>query len=347
MTNTTNKIKYLSVPSYLFVLSVLLVLFVLFSLFPGKTFAESFSLGLFPPVIPISTEPGSDIEKQIDITNNLDIPQTLNIAYRQFTGSEAKNGQISFIPNNSNFEKFLNNVSILQADQAVQRITLSAKQTTHLLLKISVPKDYPASDYNFTILFTGISTPQVSNYSPKAWSQLQGAIGTNILLSIINDTTIPQAVLETYSVPLFTENGPVPFTILINNIGKQRITTKGIIKIKNMFGQLIGVVNLPEKIILSNTSRFLSNNVELTNKTQGIKNPVTNGNNLLTTTFWNEKVLFGIYNAEITLSLSDKGPDFVKSIYFFAFPYKIVFVFILSIILLLLIRSRVKKYLSN
>src|SRR6185312_6850779 len=133
-------------------------------------------------------------------------------------------------------------------------------------------------------------------------SAVAGGISTNVLLSI-GPSGKTTGNIEEFSAPIFTTGGPVPFSLKVSNTSKHFISPQGTILIKNMFGQTIGKVDLLPVNILSNTSRFLPSK-----------------NALDTHAIWPEKFLLGPYSATLTLALSDQGPVYYRTIYFFALP---------------------------
>jgi hypothetical protein len=106
--------------------------------------------------------------------------------------------------------------------------------------------------------------------------------------------------------------------------------------IKNMFGQIIGKVNLLPVNILANTVRRIPDSLQT--------NP--NSNNYQGTfpvAVWPEKFLVGPYTATLTLALSDNGPLFTKELVFFAFPLEYLAAIILIICLIIFIAIRVNR----
>src|SRR5438445_12293708 len=92
----------------------------------------------------------------------------------------------------------------------------------------------------------------------------------NVLLSVgakdqsLEQTKQPKGSLEEFSAPLSMESGPLPFTIRVKNTGMHFMSVKGVILVKNMFGQTVGRIDIPPTNILANSDRFLANSEEKT-----------------------------------------------------------------------------------
>ena len=186
-------------------------------------------------------------------------------------------------------------------------------------MAITIPKDVNISDYYFSILFISEDQPPTTS----SVSLNLAGIGTNVILSV-GEKEKPNAILQEFSTPLFTEKGPVPFTIRIDNKGDHFIKPQGNIIIKNMFGQSVGKLDLLPFNILSGSIRSITNPGSI----------------------WKESFLLGYYTSTLNVSLSDEGPVFTKTIHFFALPVGTLIIIIIIAILGTIIRNRIKRYMQ-
>ena len=317
MSNTTNKritIHGKMVLKYWYVLVILVVLVV----FPKRAFGEGLSLGVYPPIIQITAVPPAKIENPITLQNLSDHSVSLNIRLRPFTSSKKENGEVSYLSQNDFFGEnplFFQHIQIVEDDKPIQNLTLSPKQEKKLILDIEIPASEPLSDYYFSVLFISSTT----NESSANQSQNIAGIGTNVLISV-GPKGETKGFIEEFSTPNISEKGPVSFTLRLKNTGDHFITPKGEIRIKNMFGQTVGQVELKPENILSKTIRAISGR-------------------------WPETFILGPYSATLTLYLSDSGPKFERTIHFIGFPLKHIVGFIVAMLILVLIRNRIKKHL--
>jgi len=295
----------------------LLAYWIIGLLFPKGAFAADISLGIYPPILQIQTTPPANIPNPITLQNLSEQEVTVVASIRPFTTSPLLNGQIQFIQESDmqgNDPQILEKIGLFDGDQPVTTFTLAPNQSKNLTLEVDIPQDEPSGDYYFTLLFTskGIGS-DTSNTS-----SVVGSIGENVLLSI-GPTDATTGVLEKFEAPLFLQHGPVPFRILLNNTSKHFITPQGTILIKNMFGQTIGKVNVLGVNILAQSSRYIPSE-QPTRYNQSIRGAQDLQQD--TNALWDETFLLGLYQANLSIKLSDQGPLFTKSIYFFALPWQ-------------------------
>lgn len=304
-----------------------------------KGFAQTVALGVYPPIIQINATPPADISSPLSITNLSDNTLAVTLALRPFTPDSSQTGQIQLLPDNAPFSgedpQLLQKVQILDGDSSVTQITLAPQQQKDLTLHIVIPRDEPPSDYYFSIVFTSNSIGS----DQGNFSALSGGIATNVLLSL-GPTDKTTGLIQEFSSPFFVQEGPVPFVVKIQNTSKHFFTPQGTILISDIFGKPIGKVNLLPVNILEHSSRFIPSDESLDTQFNfyAKSHPVA---------IWPEAFLLGVYKAHLTVSLSDSGPIFTRTIYFFAFPFSFLLGFILAIVITIFIILRVRKRLNH
>lgn len=321
-----------NIKKILFISLFLGIFYVLnFKFYIPKASAQSFSLGIYPPIIQINANPPISIKAPLQVKNFSNQTLKLNIQIKPFAPSTKNNGDIDILwntPITGADNNITNNFEILdEQGNHITQITLAPKQTKKMFLHISLPPNEPPSDYYFTLIFISNSISNNQNTS----TALQGGIGVNVLLSIGPTSKIPQGSLEKFFAPLIIGDGPVSIKILVNNPNSFFITPHGNLVIYNMFDQIVGKINLLPVNILENSQRYIPDNKS----------------GYLDKAVWNEKALFGIYRIKLSLLLTPNGPLFEKNIYFIALPINIIlgiiiFCFLLAITILG-IREKLKK----
>ncbi|HXS15357.1 MAG TPA: hypothetical protein VN711_04460 [Candidatus Saccharimonadales bacterium] len=294
----------------------------------SPAFAQTLSLGIYPPIIQVTTTPPSAMKQTITIVNEADTPTSVAISVLPFTQSGEKNGQVKYLLPSQTFGSdphIFDKIQLLEGDQPVTALDLAPKQKKNLTLHIGLPKDEPPGDYYFSIVFSTTGGSTIS----QDGAVLTGAVATNVLLSI-GPTDKTTGTLDEFSAPWFVENGPIPFKVLANNLSHHFIAPTGEILIKNMYGQLVGQVNLLPVNILEGTSRYIPSTSDST----------------LTTALWPEKVLLGPYKATLVISLSPSGPLFRRTIYFLALPWQYLLGFVIALFIMGIIIYRVRERLK-
>ncbi len=300
---------------------------------PEITQARGTGLKISPSLLQIKAEAPTEINAPLIIENLDDSVADLNIQLKLFLPSNKDNGQVEYVLDKDNHSDIFSKAEIIDNGITINELRLGPRQKKDLDLRIKIPDNYQPADYYFSVVF--VSKPNISTQQPGGISSrtiISGGVAMNVLLSV-GPTTQPLANIEKFTAPSFVEKGPIPFTIKIQNKTSQYIKPKGIIYIKNMFGQLIGKVDIPATNILTGSSRYLTNQFALQkNKSLGESAVV-----------WPEKFLLGFYTAHVNIELADKGPVLTDTIKFVALPLGLIIFIILGALTFIIIFKRVKS----
>lgn len=326
-------------------LKILFFVFILntsfFILNTKPTDASSISLGIYPPILQIDTIPPADVSSDIQIQNQGEESQDLSIIIKPFKAANTENGELSYLFANDQFGTdplIINHIKIIDGDNEVNSITLAPKQEKKLKLNINLPKGETPSDYYFSIIF--VSKSQID--SSLNASQSTAGVATNVLLSVGPKAKAEGEITE-FSVPFFLEKGPVQFKIRVRNQSNFFITPRGSILIKNVFGQIIGRVDLLPVNILAHSVRAIPGSDQFDAKEFKIDAKSWENQKAV----WSEKLLIGPYTATLAIALTEDGPVLRKTIYFAGFPLQVIIGVFITIVLLLLIMKRLRKKMKN
>lgn len=326
--------------------SVIILMIILF--WPQQAYADAVSLKVSPSLLQIEAKQPADIWAPFTIENQSGQPVRLTIGYKPIDPAKSSNGTVIFNidhPVTNKLSTLLSRMQVVDKNNISHDvIDLGPKQKEMLRLRIPISNHDQSSDYYFTLLF--VQTPQnntqnVANTNielQKSSSNLQAGIGINIFLSVGNSET-PQGFIDTFTTPLLHKSGPVPFTLAVHNSGMHLLTAKGGITIKDLFGKTIVSVPVPTSIILVGATRNFSSTIS-----DKIANKVSMDTPVLLSP---EKFLFGLYKADLSLSLSDKGPVYTRSIHFLALPIVFIGEILLLIGVISYIYLRLKRKLSQ
>lgn len=308
-------------------------------LIPLPTSAEEVSLRVSPSLIKIEAKPPADIRSPITIENLSDDSVSLNILLKRFTAANKDNGTLQYLPDKTASTaadpSLSDKIFIVDGKFAVDSIELGPKQKKKLELRVLLPKHTTASDYYFSVLFM---TNTVADDEMNTVA-IQEGIGVNVLISI-NPTQQVQGYIEEFSAPFYSESGPIPFSVRVENPGNHLISPKGVILIKNMFGQTIGRVELPTTHILAGTTRGMRD-------TSQQEYAATGKSKSVPTVLWSEKFLLGYYSANLSIAVSDAGPVYTRKLDFIVIPSKILLGTIIGLVITILIILRVKQKLAK
>jgi hypothetical protein len=292
-----------------------------------KAYAQELSFGIYPPIIQVNANPPASITTPMSIQNFTDQDLKLNIEFRFF--KPKPDGTIELMPKGQiegTDKDILSKIQVFQGGSVVKELNLAPKQKKDLNFHVGIPENEPAGDYYLTILF-------VSTQPEKPGENLtlsSGGVSSNVLLSI-GPTGETKGRISQFSVPPFVSHGPVPFTVKVANDSDHFISIKGNLLVRNMFGDVVGNINLLPVNVLEKSERLIpaSGSAQIVNPTIS----------------WNEKLLLGFYKTKLTVSLSDEGPVYVKEANFFAFPIEILvgIVFSLGIVGFAWKRAKIKE----
>jgi hypothetical protein len=298
----------------------LIFLILLSFLMANQVNAQSFYVGVNPPILQIKAEPPANVLAPINVENLGSQTVELNMVVKPFNASDQENGQVRYIENvPDEYIELFDKIRVLDQDTQINNITLGPRQKKDLTLNINIPRDFKTKDYYFSLVF--VSKEQALSESTS--TQNLGGIAINVLLSTGKDRA--KGVIQEFSAPLFVEKGPVPFTLRVKNTGEHYFAPQGRIVIKNLFGQVVENLELQPVNILSKSVRSVPSSEETENS------------------LWNEKLIVGPYIASLTLNLSENGPTLERQIGFIAFPGMTIVGAILSLLAILYLYSRVKR----
>lgn len=300
---------------YKFLIGFLLATYYLLHTTAPSAHAESISLAVDPPIFQINAIPPANILSPLTIENRGESGLNLSISFKSFVPTDREDGQIKYVKGELGID-----VKLLdESGQATSEFELSPRQKRNFNLSINLPSDAKSSDYYFSLIFLSSK----STMGDITSSENVAGIAANVLLSVGSGPVSGE--ISEFSAPIFIERGPVPLTVRIKNRSNHFISPTGEILIKNIFGQTIGRVDLAQVNILADSVRNIPS-----------EDYFDEGKNLPDNlaAYWPQNFLLGPYKASLSIALSDTGPLFKRSIFFFAFPLKeTLAVFIVAMVL--------------
>ena len=293
----------------IYILISVSIVFILISLIlnPKSTNAQEISVGIDPSILQIEATSPSLVKSPISIDNQSDQNITYSIFLVPFKASNLANGQPEFDRTLlDTYKDIFGKIKISDENGTLTQISLAPKQKKDLTLSIRLPQGEPPKDYYFSVVFI---SEAIGEENKESFVGARAGIGTNVLLSI-GPKSPTKGYIEEFNGKKFLTRGPTEFSLKVKNESTHFVNTSGNLLIKNVFGQTVGNINFVPANILSGSSRFI-----------GSEN---NPDPSIPKIIWDEKFLFGIYKAELTLALSDEGPIYKDSITFFALPVELI-----------------------
>jgi hypothetical protein len=292
--------------------------------YPDHIYAQSFSLGVSPPLVEMVVQPGKTVTQNYTLINQ-GITGAIYTSVVPFEPADALGNISLIIPPTTNNQQLITNPWLrwfsLQNPPIYPlpgSFSLKTGESRELTLQIRVPETAEEKDYYASLLF------QIAPGQPMigaSGTQIAGTIASNILLTVSSDgKPTKEAEVVDFSTPVkkiydirfmvYDAFDKIPFTLKLANTGASLIQPRGEIKIINLFGQETTAFTIAPQNILVGSERqlFLKGNEA----------------KALQEIIWEPKGLAcGRYAAKLSLNFGDNG-HLSRTIYFWVIPWKLL-----------------------
>ena len=281
---------------------VIFITFIFFFRSQAYAQSDSRSFTISPPDFHLTVNPGDKTEKVIKITNNSSEPLSFVTNTVDFIVTD-KASTPELLPVGSNVE----NKYTASAWSTVfpDVITIEPGQTSYVTLYLQVPGNASPGGHYFAVTLRPIREGE----SKTSGASVNSVVGSLVSLIVTGKMNEAGRVVN-FSVPKFSEYGPIKIVTEIKNEGDVHITPKAAIEIKNMFGQKVFSTALANLNIFPGTSRIYENN-------------------------WETRWLFGRYSAHLSGYFGQKNNlPLVAMATFWVIPYTLITIILLAIMII-------------
>jgi hypothetical protein len=280
------------------------------------------ALEIAPPVLNLRGDPGATIRGTISLRDVSPTPLLVTNEINDFT-SQGEEGIPKLLLDPGEQSPY----SMRTWFRPIAPLTLKPKEIQGLPFTIDIPKDAAPGGYYAVVRFSasalGIDSSGVS---------LSASVGALIFMRVNGDA------LEKLSIASFDtvtknnepkklfEGTPIAFAVRVRNEGNVHEQPAGRIMITNMFGKTVAGlnVNLPPRNVLPGSIRRFETPLDKT----------VIGN----------KMLFGLYNATVTIT-DAKGQTVTDKLSFWVIPWKIMLIASFGIVIgFLILRKMIRNY---
>lgn len=276
---------------YILVLVFLVGIFFNYSyLSSNKANAQENSVGLSisPLTFELTANPGDALYNKIKIYNPSDLIVSVKMEAEDFRAVGEK-GQVIVAPEEETTYSLKRWVSMDPLE-----FVLEPREQKFIDFIITVPENAEPGGKYGTILASTTGTISDNKVGGSAIAQKVGAL---VLLTVSGDVK-EGLIVKDFSVPDFSEYGPVPFTIRFENQGSVHVRPKGFITIADWRGEKAVDIEFTQSNVIPGTIR------EIDAK-------------------WNTKWLFGKYTATLVGSYGTSNTPFEPYVItFWVFPWK-------------------------
>lgn len=281
------------------------------------------ALEIGPTVLNLSGDPDATVKSEVKLRNVSDKSMIVTSEINNFTAGNSENGDPRVITDTTEPNPY----SMISWFKPLSDLTLKPKQMVTLPVSINIPKDAAPGGYYAAVRFTGhpadIDGTGVS---------LSASIAALVLMKV-NGVAKENMSLQEFSARQNSITGgvfesiPIQFTTRIKNDGNIHEQPTGSIVVKDMFGKPVVTlaVNADRRNVLPQSIRKFETSLD----SSGIGN----------------RVLFGRYTADLSLTYGANNTSITKQISFWVIPYRIIGLGILALVaLFFLFRFLVRRY---
>lgn len=246
---------------------------------------------LSPAKIDVAIDPGASATEYVTVTNRQEKEMSFSISIEDFTGSQDP-GRALILMGEEKGPYSLRD--FLTPD--VSTFTLKSKQMITFPVVVSVPKDASPGGLYGSVLISSVPPPGAS-----------GAVTVSRLGALffvrVNGAVHEEGKLMNFNLKgpkkFFYQKGPFAFEFLYRNTGSVHLAPYGVIRISNIFGQVVDEFPIEPYFAMPDSVRYR----EMT---------------------WDKGTLLGRYKAEILLNRGYQNIVDTAEVSFIVLPYKII-----------------------
>ena len=300
--------------------------------------AQTFSLGIYPPLLEIMIMPGKSITQVFRVENSGD-EMMLNTQILPFEPKDEHGNiklptEIGSVDFRSSSVPFRDWFSFENADISLGKpFVIKSGESRQIILKIKIPENAREDDYYFTLLIQG--EPKRKINGPTTLEA--GVIGANILLTVsrtdkpVKKGEIVEFKIANLKFKILDSFDKPEFLLRVKNTGRTFWKPFGKIKIEGLLGQKWEEELLPENV-LADSIRQIRMATTSASPTSHLALPTS-------------LFLIGPYRAKAEFNLEEdkSGETLSSSLSFLALPVKLVLGILIGILILLTISKIIKK----
>lgn len=265
---------------------------------PARSFAVS------PPSVQLTLKPGQKTERSIKITNLSEEALEITANVLDFIVTD-KEGTPQLMPIGTK----LDNKFSAAAWSTVypDKIKLAPRASGIATLYLQVPGNARPGGRYVSVAFSPVNTGKMQGTG----AAINTVIGSLVYLTVSGKTTENARVTE-FSVPPFSEYGPITLTTEIQNLGDIHESPRGTVEVKNLLGRPVFSAALDNFNIFPGTSRIYKNT-------------------------WERKILLGRFQARLSGYYGQTNNlPLVATATFWVVPYKLLTVILLAIVIVVI-----------
>jgi len=264
------------------------------------------AVSLSPLTFELAANPGETIINVLKVTNTDDAPVNVAIEVEDFS-AVGEEGRVAL----ESPSKDLTYSLARWVTVSPSALTILANDSATIQFTINIPIDAEPGGHYGSVLASISAAPSGGGVA------VVQKVGSLILISVAGEVEEIVRIAE-FSVPNFSQYGPVTILSRFENTGTIHVKPRGFILIENIFGKEIAQLDLPQKNVLPRSIRR-------------IEVP------------WGDRFMFGKYEATLTAIYGSTNEPLSAITTFWIIPWKIAGAVLLGVIILLSILIKGRK----
>ena len=258
----------------------------------------------------ISLKPGEKKQVQVKVRNGSSAPVNLETAALDFiVGDDGETPVAVDMESTDNRWSLASWITLAPAFH-----DLDSEELAVVNVLIEVPEDALPGGHYAMIYHRPVDAAAAAEGTGSGISQRVGTLLYVLVEGDINE----EAYISDFNWPKFLENGPVDFSVAIDNQSDVHIRTKPVVKIYNLFGKEVDALELESKNIFPMTTRdFIGK--------------------------WDRVWGFGPYTALLEVSYGSQGQLLSSEAVLWLFPVKITLLVLIVLLLILILVLSLRK----
>lgn len=262
------------------------------------------SLEISPPTQEMSADPGQTITLKAKIRNRTTATVPIKVRLEDFI-AQGEEGSVAL---SSNSQWPITSWAILSPTE----FSLKPGESNEVQAVIKIPSSGVAGGRYGSFVFRVVGSGE------KGAASLSQEIGSLFLIRI-NGPVTEKITIDSFKAPVFSEFGPVTFSINYANSGNIHLKPSGIISITDMFGNKSADVKVEGTNVFPEAKRIVNAK-------------------------WDKQFLIGRYNATALIYTgSEKNETMTATTHFIVFPIRYAVIGIVVLVALYLLRRRLSK----
>jgi hypothetical protein len=241
-------------------------------------------------------QPGETVTTYISVANRISDNRTFEITVEDIAGSASGEASVVLLGDEVGPYTIKDYLTVPE-----KTFTLQLGERARLPISITIPPDAEPGGFYGSVLISTVRSDEAAPTGQAARSPIIARIGTLFFVTVPGEVVMGGEVKDwsLLNKKWWYERGPIEFSIAYENTGSVHLNPYGELRIKNLFGEEVGFVELEPWFALPKSLR--SRDI-----------------------VWDRELLFGRYEATVAIN---RGYDDIvdeRSLVFWVLPWKIV-----------------------